>query len=408
MDADRDGQELSAEQILALLPEFERSALILQWTAESIDISPTTARSIEEVITRQVPDDADDEARHQFAEALVELFHLACKDFLVARTKYGLNEPPGVKRPWNWEVNSSGDYGARAFVDEQGHDSIRIEGGTLDFLLWASLKYAAAKQSEETTSVCRRAPGRKTGGLLYRYDIPSDPGIRSFAFLTALTAFQFVFFHEMGHHSQGHCRYLASGLSDYNLDAEEISPNLERQSLELMADIFAVRELMALFKSRREVLVNIPSAPTTGYLKVQRDTYLQDALATACVGSALACLFYLTSEGGGWHPRREFRFIAALMAFKSFAAPELAKSNNDWLRGLCNVVSHVGDAMQESHFDEDTFKFLTEPLWNDEDHPEVMSEILGLIKRSEQIKPAIMPYARYPQAFIGFDAEALK
>ncbi|MBN8211321.1 MAG: hypothetical protein J0M09_00185 [Xanthomonadales bacterium] len=288
MEADRDNQELSAEQILALLPEFERSALILQWTAESVDISPVTALCIEEVMTRQFSDDADDEARHQFADGLVELFHRACEDFLAARRKYGLNEPPGIQRPWNWAVNSNGAYGARASVDEQGRDSISIESGTLDFLLWASLKYAAAKQSEEATSVCRRAPGRKTGGLLYRYDIPSDPGIRSFAFLTALTAFQFVFFHEIGHHSQGHCRYLASGLSDYNLDTEGASPNLERQSLELMADIFAVRELVALFKARRETLATLPIAPATGYLKVQRDTYLQDAPATACVGSALA------------------------------------------------------------------------------------------------------------------------
>ena len=107
MEADRDNQELSAEQILALLPEFERSALILQWTAESVDISPVTALCIEEVMTRQFSDDADDEARHQFAEGLVELFHRACEDFLAARRKYGLNEPPGIQRPWNWAVNSS-------------------------------------------------------------------------------------------------------------------------------------------------------------------------------------------------------------------------------------------------------------------------------------------------------------
>lgn len=401
MQADPIEPELSAEEILGMLPPEQRDVLLFHCHAECADLSAETAIALEEVMVLEVPDEV--EGRQELAELLVTTFRSGCEDFLEARRKHGLSTsyPDGNQR--DWSIEDTAEYGARAFVErDPDRDCIRIQSGTLDFLLWAALKHAAANESDTRPRIRRRHCGRKTGSLLYAYDIPHDPAIRSLALGMAITAFQFVFLHEVGHLAQGHCRLLSASWSDYRPTMESQKTDRRRQSMEMMADIFALRELLKLFQARREAFERLPSAPKSCFLSVQSRIYTDGSFALLCLGSALACLFYLTSPGGGNHPKREIRFIALMLSLKHFADFEFDDSDPSWLRRLCNVVSRVGDDMQESQGLESEFSFITAPVWDQSNHANVHGEILALIAQFEELKPDLLPHARSEDAFLNF------
>ncbi len=391
----------SAEEALAMLTPENLEVIQFHGHAESADLSIASAIAFEDAMALPVPDDVAD--RQDLADSLLAPFHRACDEFLEARRKYGVSSAYPDGNHADWCIEDTAEYGARAFVERDAdRDCIRIQRGTLDFLLWAALKHAAANEGDTRPDIRRRHGGRKTGSLLYAYDIPRDPGVRSLAMGMAITAFQFVFLHELGHLAQGHCRFLAEDWSDYRLNAESGDVDERRQSMELMADVFALRELLSLFKARREAFERLPSRPKSCFLNVQSRIYTDASTALSCLSSALACLFYLTSPGGQKHPKREIRFITVMLALKTFADFDVDDSGPNWLRRLCNVVSHVGDAMRDSHAPGSEFRFITAPVWDESNHANVHGEILALIAQFEQLRPALQPHARSEHAFVNF------
>lgn len=380
-----------------LAPE-QLEVLLFHGHAKSAELSLETAIALEEAMCLPVPDDLAD--RQDLADSLLAHFHRACDDFLEARRKYGFSSAYPDSKQGDWRIEDTEEYGAHAFVErDTDRDCIRIQRGTLNFLLWAALKHAAANEGDERLDVRRRHGGRKTGSLLYAYDIPRDPGVRSLAMGMALTAFQFIFLHELGHLAQGHCRYLAEDWSDYCPTVEGGNSDQRRQSLELMADVFALRELLILFQARREAFESLTS-PRSCFLGVQSSIYTDATTALSCLTSALGCLFYLTSPGGQKHPMREIRFITVMLALKKFADFDVDDSGPNWLRSMCNIVSHVGEAMQDAHEPGSEFRFLTAPVWDESNHENVHGEILALIAHFEQLRPALQPHARSEHAFV--------
>lgn len=397
-------RELPDNEVLRFLSAEQLSVLLFSCQAECADLSGATAVALEDCMTTPEPDDLED--RQGLADELINNFRRACEDFLEARRAHGLSStyPSGNSR--NWRIEDNPEYGARAFF-EQGtdRDCICIQSGTLDFLLWAALMHVAANETDSMQPIRRRHSGRMTGSLLYAYEIPHDPALRSLAIGMALTAFQFIFFHEVGHLAQGHCRLLATDWSDYRPDMEPGKADPQRQSMELMADIFALRELLKIFQSRREAFEALPSSPSSCFLSIQSRIYTDGSTALCCLSSALACLFYLTSPGGGRHPKREVRFMTLMLSLKKFATFDIFDSDQEWLERLCNVVSRVGDAMQASHPPESKFHFITAPVLEQSNHASFYDEIVTLMAHFEELRPRLVPLARSEDAFVRLDPQ---
>lgn len=390
---------LSNRSIVDSLPSEQRSLLIFQWASETSDLRVETAIELEEAMLRTVgdePDQCDD-----LAVDLARIFKNACNDFLVARLKHGLDERTYTPASGHaWILSEEMSFGASATIDDSGLERVTIAQGTLDFLLWAALKHVAVNNLGYDKPVKRRAPGRATGALIRAYDIPEDPQLRSLAFSIALSSFYFVFLHEIGHHAQGHCRSISAKLSDFTMDLDHGHVDRERQAMELMADSYAARDLLSLYRARRFAWMDLPGDPQSAFFFVQKLTYTDPKFARTCLFSSIACLFYLTNPGGSKHPKREIRFISLLLMMKSLAGDELRGDEDSWLLSASSIVQSVGEAMHLADWKPDGFAFITDPIADQANHAHVMAEIEGLLELFEKLQPKLKEYATAPAAFL--------
>jgi hypothetical protein len=304
-------------------------------------------------------------------------------------------------------IRDKGEFGAVARV-ENGVDLIEINSGTLDFLLWAACKCVLSDQlpfplPQRGIAVSRRPRlGSRTESLINSHDIPDTPLARGLAVQIAFQAFLIVLFHELGHLSQGHCRYLKAALADYG--KEDAGQDAEmRHPMEFMADLFALRDLSIFRTSMLNDIGNgLPTKDESVWMQATRLCYGDDFFALMSMYTALTLTFYLCSETSRRHPGRDIRFLATMLASKHYFIEKAELPSDFLMRAAVQIVEIVTEAIAAAHPVGEAFRTLYGQLATEEGQDRIAAEIERLRECFLVIQPSLVPLSKAEKAFLKF------
>jgi len=342
------------------------------------------------------------------ASRLEVLFLKRCENFIQERIEHGFSESTYVPISGPSIRIVQGEFGAKAYLS-QGIDCIDISSGTISFLLWLSLKYAAHEELSRTnTPMKRRKHGHRIVQSIYgSFDVPDSPLLRALAIHVAFAGFLYVLFHELGHLSQGHCRWLASGdFCDFSFD-DDIRPVAEatrqHRSMELMADLFATREL-SIYAEYKRLMAAASPARFGVFSAVEELCHDGNQMTDLWAYGGMTLTFYLTSSSSMRHPPRETRFLASLLASKIFYPGGRSGMGAEQMASVSAVVNLVAKVAEAAISPMERFAPLTAPLSDERQRERLNVEMLALIADFEVLKPKLRHLSRAPKAFFQFDA----
>jgi len=361
------------------------------------------------------------DARSDDAFAIIELERLFiehCQCFLDSRMENGFSlSTYAPKHAPAISIVDNSNFGAKAYIDGD-RDTIEINEGTLSFIIGMSLKcvsnplFSIIGQSDGQTISRRRFTALNSASLIGSYDIPLDPMRRAIAIELGFFAFLIVLFHEVGHLAQNHCRLIrGSACHDFGDDEKakksELSQN-QIQSLEFMADLFSVRELMIYIQSVRDEW--FPEG------KVTRELSIQEMALYFCVGdqtssqssifTALGIIFYLTSSSSRRHPDRSLRLLSTLLACKRLIPQGLGQEvkSADLLAGS-DAIQLVSYTVAASIPIGEDFEHIANVLESPNGFQLAQNGIDTLRRDFLELRPHLQAFAAAEKAFIKFDDE---
>jgi len=349
------------------------------------------------------------EADPEYAAGDVErLFKAYCEDFIELRRAHGFSESTYLPlTDIRIVIRDKGEFGAVARV-EDGVDLIEINSGTLDFLLWAACKCVLSDRlpfpvPPQGIAVSRRPRlGNRTESLINSHDIPGHPLARALALQIAFQAFLIVLFHELGHLSQGHCRYLKAALADYGKEDAVQDAEL-RHPMEFMADLFALRDLSIYRTSMLgEIGSDLPTKDEPVWMQATRLCYGEDFFALMSMYTALTMTFYLCSETSRKHPGRDIRFLATMLASKHYFIEKADFPSGFLMKAAVQIVDIVTEAIAAAHPAGEAFRTLYGQLATDEGQDRIAAEIDRLRERFLAIQPSLEPLSKAEKAFLKF------
>ncbi|ADV28451.1 hypothetical protein Psesu_2620 [Pseudoxanthomonas suwonensis 11-1] len=272
-----------------------------------------------------------------------------------------------------------------------------------------ALKYAAHEElRRNNTPIKRRKDGPRVINFIHgTFDIPDSPLLRALAIHVAFAGFLFVLFHELGHLSQGHCRMLARGnFADFSLghdekeEAAEATP--EHRSMELMADLFATREL-GIYAEYKRLMAQASPARYGVFSAIEELCHDGNQMTDVWAYGGMTLTFYLTSSSSMRHPPRETRFLAALLASKVFYPGGKSGMGAEQMKSVCAVVNYGAEVAEAAISPAEHFMPLTAPISDEEQRRRLNAEILALIATFETLKPKLQTVSHAPKAFFDFD-----
>jgi hypothetical protein len=365
------------------------------------------ALSPEQRLALWCEDPAEADPEHAAGDA-ERLFRAYCEDFIEMRLAHGFSESTYLPlTDIRITIRDKGEFGAVARV-EDGVDLIEINSGTLDFLLWAACKCVLSDQlpfplPQRGIAVSRRPRlGSRTESLINSHDIPDTPLARGLAVQIAFQAFLIVLFHELGHLSQGHCRYLKAALADYG--KEDAGQDAEmRHPMEFMADLFALRDLSIFRTSMLNDIGNgLPTKDESVWMQATRLCYGDDFFALMSMYTALTLTFYLCSETSRRHPGRDIRFLATMLASKHYFIEKAELPSDFLMRAAVQIVEIVTEAIAAAHPVGEAFRTLYGQLATEEGQDRIAAEIERLRECFLVIQPSLVPLSKAEKAFLKF------